>query len=183
MLGATRSVRDAAGSHRGELSGTGHSGRLAGMAELTFVSRALDDPLVQGLLEAYVSEIADAIPGFDPSRAAPPDPGDFEAPTGTFLVGFDEGRPLACGGLRRLGPGVGEIRRMWVDASARGRGIGAALLSALEAAARRAGYCEVRLDTNGALTGAISLYRRSGYVEVGRYNDNEFAELFFAKRL
>jgi hypothetical protein len=39
------------------------------------------------------------------------------------------------------------------------------------------------LDTNGSLAEAISLYTREGYVQVATYNDNPYAELWFAKML
>ena len=39
------------------------------------------------------------------------------------------------------------------------------------------------LFRSGSLTEAIALYQRSGYRPVERYNDNPFAQLFFAKVL
>jgi hypothetical protein len=41
----------------------------------------------------------------------------------------------------------------------------------------------VVLDTNGSLGEAIALYRRSGYRDIERYNDNPYAEHWFAKDL
>ena len=43
---------------------------------------------------------------------------------------------MAGGGLRRLGDGVAEIKRMYVRPEARSRGVAAALLRTLEEAAR-----------------------------------------------
>jgi hypothetical protein len=41
----------------------------------------------------------------------------------------------------------------------------------------------LRLETNRALTEAIALYRRSGYVEVDAFNDEAYAHHWFEKRL
>jgi hypothetical protein len=41
----------------------------------------------------------------------------------------------------------------------------------------------VRLDSNGALTEAIALYRSSGYVEVAPFNDDVYPDHWFEKRL
>jgi GNAT superfamily N-acetyltransferase len=72
---------------------------------------------------------------------------------------------------------------MWVDRAWRGCGLGARMLVALEDEARRLGYREVYLDTNSTLVEAISMYERSGYRGIERYNDNPYARRWFAKRL
>ena len=76
-----------------------------------------------------------------------------------------------------------EIKRMWVAAPARGRGIGRRLLSQLEANAVRSGAPAVRLETNRSLIEAIALYRSAGYVEVPAFNDEPFADHWFEKGL
>ncbi len=57
-----------------------------------------------------------------------------------------------------------------VDAPARGRGLGAALLDAISAEARQRGFGQLRLDVIDTNWRAIALYRRLGFVEVGRQN-------------
>ena len=49
--------------------------------------------------------------------------------------------------------------------------------------ARAFGHAAVRLDTNAALTEAISMYERAGYRAIDRYNDNPWATNFFEKAL
>lgn len=71
-------------------------------------------------------------------------------------------------GTARLKPD-GHIGRMAVRAAHRGRGIGAAMLAALMAAARARGMTEVVLN---AQVSAVEFYRRQGFVEVG----NRFIE-------
>jgi ribosomal protein S18 acetylase RimI-like enzyme len=70
-----------------------------------------------------------------------------------------------------------------VSSAARGLGLGRRLLDELEAFARRGGARAVQLDTNKALTEAISLYRSSGYEEVAPFNDEPYANHWFEKRL
>ena len=72
---------------------------------------------------------------------------------------------------------------MWTAPSARGLGVARRMLRQLEGAAREAGLTTLRLDTNKALTEAHALYRKEGYREVGRFNDNPYAHHWFEKRL
>lgn len=129
-------------------------------------------------MRRYYAEIDARFPdGFDPG-----DPPPLEV----FVVAVqleDPTRPVAGGGLQRLEPGVDEVKRMWVDPQVRGAGLGARLLTQLEQLALARGSELVRLDTRSELTEAIALYERSGYTAVPRYNDNRYAQLFFAKRL
>ena len=90
---------------------------------------------------------------------------------------------VACGGLQRHSQTVGEVKRMWVDPEWRGCGLGVRLLVALEEEARRLGYREIYLDTNGTLTEAIAMYGRAGYRPIERYNSNPYAQAWFAKSL
>ena len=57
------------------------------------------------------------------------------------------------------------------------------MLRELEALARRLGHRRVVLDTNGTLVEAIAMYERAGYTPIDRYNDNPYAEAWFAKSL
>jgi DNA-binding MarR family transcriptional regulator len=110
-------------------------------------------------------------------------PGTPAADILVFLVARIGGQPAGCGVLRALGPGAGEIVRMWVDRPHRGLAIARRLLSALEGEAKALGLDVVRLDTNRALDEAKAMYRAAGYVEIERYNDNPYANHWFEKRL
>ena len=104
-------------------------------------------------------------------------------PRGRFLVARTGGEAVACGGVRTLEPGVGEIKRMYVAPAARGTGLGRRLLVALEDACRDLGHTRVRLDTNSALGEAIGLYARAGYVQIPAYHDGPGPDLWFEKAL
>ncbi len=100
--------------------------------------------------------------------------GSFTEPDGTFLVGAVDGAAVACGGVRPCqdGPaGVGEIKRMYVEPAARGRGLGRVLLAALEDQAHRLGYERLWLETGTAQPEALSLYETAGWTPIPRYGE------------
>jgi DNA-binding MarR family transcriptional regulator/GNAT superfamily N-acetyltransferase len=121
--------------------------------------------------------------GFDPAGEADKDAKVLTPPSGVFVVAVSDGLPVACGGWQTIGPGVAELKRMWVHDDWRGVGLGSRLLRHLEERAGLSGHLTVRLDTNKALTEAIAMYERAGYRQVDRYNDNPWATHFFEKRL
>lgn len=92
---------------------------------------------------------------------------DFDGAGAAWLVLYDGDVAVACGGLRPLEPGVAEIKRMFVTASARGRGHARALLAELERLAADAGCERVRLYTTEVLREARALYSTCGYRPVG----------------
>jgi DNA-binding MarR family transcriptional regulator/GNAT superfamily N-acetyltransferase len=154
-------------------------------------------PVARDVVGRYFAEIGRRF-GFDPSGETEKDALLLVPPSGVFVVAVSDGGPVACGGLQatelyteerttgepRAGsPGVGELKRMWVHDEWRGAGLGTRLLRHLEDRARILGHGILRLDTNAALTEAITMYRRAGYHAIDRYNDNPWATHFFEKRL
>jgi GNAT superfamily N-acetyltransferase len=145
-------------------------------------------PVARRAVSSYFAELDRRFPGgFDVALAETEDLADPDLHRVRFLVATDGGEPVACGGVRDLDEGVpvrvGEIKRMWVHEGWRGVGLGSRLLRALEDLSRSMGHREVRLDTNRTLTEAVAMYARAGYTEIERYNDNPYAQAFFAKGL
>jgi GNAT superfamily N-acetyltransferase len=142
-----------------------------------------DEPPARDLIEAMVAYLEPLYGRLDrpgmPSASAE----DFAPPTGVFLVGFEDGTPVCGGGVKRLEPGVCEIKRMYVVDEARGRGVARKLLTALEGAARDLGYAIARLDTGPQQPRAERLYRTAGYAEIGNFNANPVASFWGEKRL
>jgi putative acetyltransferase len=83
---------------------------------------------------------------------------------GGFWIAEDGGGLLGTCGLFPLGEATYEIRKMYVDGRARGRGVGRALLERALADARDRGARVVVLDTLHTMEDAIRLYERSGFV-------------------
>ncbi|MCU1398063.1 MAG: GCN5-related N-acetyltransferase [Acidimicrobiales bacterium] len=121
--------------------------------------------------------------GFDPTGVYDTDAAALRAPTGAFVVLRSDHETLGCGGVQRVDDATSEIKRMWIRADWRGAGLGRRLLEHLERVAREHGRSRVVLDTNGSLTEAISMYGRMGYQTIERYNDNPYAQHWFAKDL
>ena len=121
--------------------------------------------------------------GFVPPADESAELAGMTPPAGVFLLARLEGDPVGCGGLKRVDADTGEIKRLWTAPAARGLGIASRLVRALEDAAREMDMRSVRLDTNKALTQAQRLYRKEGYRETARFNDNPYAHHWFAKSL
>lgn len=103
----------------------------------------------------------------------------------TFLAAFVAGEAVGCGAVKRMYGRYGEIKRMYVEPNARGRGVGRALIEALESTLLRCGIRLVRLETGVRQPEALALYERCGYVRIppfGDYPDDPLS-VFFEKRL
>jgi DNA-binding MarR family transcriptional regulator/GNAT superfamily N-acetyltransferase len=135
-------------------------------------------------MAAYFAELGERFDGgFDPGASLPATDGDLVEPAGLLLLARLHGEPVGCGALKFHGTEPAELKRMWVANRARGLGLGRRLLAELEDQARRHGATVVRLETNQALTEAITLYRSAGYAEVAAFSDEQYAHHWFEKHL
>jgi len=108
-------------------------------------------------------------------------PGDVDVAGAAFVVARLDGRPVGCGALRPLEPGAGEIKRMFVEPSMRGRGISRLILRKIETVAAEFGYRTLRLETGLRQPEAIGLYETAGYQHAPRYGiyvDNPLSVCF-----
>jgi GNAT superfamily N-acetyltransferase len=142
-----------------------------------------DRPPATELVAAMVDEVSAWYGRIDVPGAPTATADDMAPPGGSFVVVFDDDAPVAGGGLKRLGDGACEIKRMYVVPEARGRGLGRLLLEALEDEARRLGYAIARLDTGAKQPGAQRMYERAGYRSIGNFNANPFASYWGEKEL
>jgi GNAT superfamily N-acetyltransferase len=135
-------------------------------------------------LQGYFGELSDRFDGgFDPARSISAEDRELTPPAGLFLVATLHAEPVGCGALKFHREAPAEIKRMWVAPAARGLGLGRRLLAELEAHAAAHGVRVLRLETNGTLAEAISLYRTSGYREVSAFNEEPYAHHWFEKTL
>jgi putative acetyltransferase len=132
-----------------------------------------------GALDSYLSSL------YPPASNHFLDLEQLSRPEIRFFVARREGAPLACGALRIDATGYGEVKRMYVAPSARGQGLGRAILARIEEQAAREGLRVMRLETGIHQAEAIALYRRSGYVDCGPFGDYQPDPLsrFMEKRL
>jgi putative acetyltransferase len=111
-------------------------------------------------------------------------PEELSAPNAQFLVARMGGRAVGCIALVDM-VRYGELKRLFVDTAARGRGLGQRLVAEAEASARDLGLRVLRLETGPELVPAVKLYRSLGYRERGPFGD--YADLpcslFMEKRL
>jgi putative acetyltransferase len=156
------------------------------MSETVDVRRStLDSPDALRLITALNAELTALFPEpgathFSISGA------QVAAGDGAFLLAYLDDTAVGCGAVRRLDEATAELKRMYVERSVRGRGIGRALVEALEHEARLLGTSKVVLETGTRLAAAIRLYEAMGYRRIplfGEYLRSPDTSLCFGKSL
>lgn len=129
-------------------------------------------PVIRDLFTEYAHAIQVDLcfQGFDRELAGLP--GGYAPPEGRLFLAFEDQQPAGCVGLRKLGDGICEMKRLYVRPAFRCRGLGRELATTVIAAARAVGYKCMRLDTLGSMTEAIRLYESLGFQRVAPYYDN-----------
>ncbi len=127
----------------------------------TIEQRPWTDPAGRTLRAAQRAELDRRYGSDDHEPGPPPSAADIDL----FLLATDDitGKAIGCGALRRLDTTSAEVKRMYVVPASRGSGVAAALLRALEEAARSRGWTTLRLETGPAQPDAIRFYEREGY--------------------
>ena len=132
------------------------------------VSIALETPHQAAVLSLLAKSDAFAKARYPPESNHLVDPDTLARPNVRFYVARLGGEAVGCGAVV-LGDGAAELKRMFVDAVARGHGIGRLLLERLEQAARREDIRLIQLETGVSNHEALALYRRAGYRERGPF--------------
>ena len=128
----------------------------------------VETPDARALQEAQQAELGELL-GFRGFALA--DPPQFRSPRGAFLVAYDAGVAVACGGICPLGalPGTAEVKRMYTVPHYRRRGLGVRILRSLEVEALALGYHAVALETGSTMHWAVALYEGQGYSQIPLY--------------
>ena len=111
--------------------------------------------------------------------------GEYDGATGVMLVVVNrDDEVVGTAGVRRLAPGVAELKRMWLRPDCRGRGLARRLMDRCLDEARALGGRVLRLDSErDRLAVAVRLYRGYGFVEIPDYNRNPRADVWMELRL
>lgn len=158
---------------------------MSGAPAIEFRDARVDQGDGGDLAQAMREEIAVIYPGLELDGEQMPRAGHAElsSPGGAFLVGYHDGRPVCCGGVKRLSPDTCELKKMYLVPALRGQGVARRLLIALEDKARELGYTHARLDTGPAQHNARTLYESAGYAPIGNFNANPVANFWGEKPL
>jgi GNAT superfamily N-acetyltransferase len=104
--------------------------------------------------------------------------GEFAHPHGTFVVASAAGGPaIACCGWRTAGPGTAELKRMYVDPAARGKGLARHLTQAVQQDAARHGKIQMILETGARSRAALALFTSCGFTFTESYVEGRTPEI------
>lgn len=143
------------------------------------VAGAVDVEEVRQLVLAHAAARA-TTPGIEHMRAdAASLPGRYVPPRGGLWLAHANDVSIGCVALRPLDDGIAEVKRMYVDPTWRGRGVGRALMEALISGARARRYSTLRLGTLHDMTTAIALYETLGFTPIERYRADELIDTRF----
>jgi len=143
----------------------------APLVDITQARTEADIASVRELFREYAASIGVDLEyqGFSSELVALP--GQYAPPSGDLLLAKVNGEVAGCLALRALDQSTLEMKRLYVQPSTRGMGLGKRLIEAAISIARQSGYAELRLDTLASMASAQGLYRTLGFVEIPPYGN------------
>ena len=152
------------------------------MTVLTIAEERPDEGEAAGLLQQFEAFSASL---YQPAARPRPDAAALLADTTHFFVARRDGQALGCMALVRHSGDRGELTRCFVTQEARGQGVGYALLTAAEAAARAQGLRLIQLETGNRNIAALRLYRGNGFRDRGPFGSypDDGVSVFLEKTL
>lgn len=106
-------------------------------------------------------------------------PGKYAGPKGCLLLAYCEDEAVGCVALHEWKAEVAEMKRLYVQPSHRGFGIGKTLVKRIIEEANAIGYSHLRLDTIPGMDRAQALYRDQGFRQITPYRHNPNAGTLF----
>lgn len=154
------------------MTGTTHSHQDHPPQQLRLVDVRYDAPVATELIAELQAEYVVRYGGPDET---PVEVAEFAAPRGAFFVALLDGGTdaVGCGALRRFDDDTAEIKRMYVRATHRRRGLARRLLAAIEDRAAELGYRRVVLETGLEQPEALALYRQAGYQPITNFGHHK----------
>jgi putative acetyltransferase len=96
---------------------------------------------------------------------------ELEKPGVTVFVARVDGEAVGMAALVAGSDGSTELKRLFVEDRARGRGLAGDLLERVEVHARAAGVGVIRLETGTRSDAAIALYEKRGYTHIPPFGE------------
>jgi GNAT superfamily N-acetyltransferase len=85
------------------------------------------------------------------------------------VVAYLNGKPVGCGAFKKFDKDSVEIKRMFTDTTARGKGVATKILSELEIWASELNYNACILETGIRQTEAVQFYKKNNYAIIPNY--------------
>jgi GNAT superfamily N-acetyltransferase len=133
---------------------------------------------VQGLLREYtawaftLAADSDTVPTFEGlEQELATLPGIYAPPTGCLLLPLEDRQPAGCVALKERSATIGELKRLYVRPTFRGRDIGRQLVATVIAQARTSGYRRLILDSHVSMTKAHEIYLAAGFRKASAPSD------------
>jgi GNAT superfamily N-acetyltransferase len=147
--------------------------------KITIDEERPDTPEALQLIEELEAELhsfgypAESMHGFSPDKL-------IREGVAFFLIRLDE-QPVGCGAIKLFGAEYGEVKRMYVQPTVRGKGLAKAMLNKLSEHALQNNVQTLRLETGIYQVDAIRLYERCRFVRrppFGEYWDDPLSVYF-----
>ena len=124
-------------------------------------------PAAQRLITAAMADLSARYGGVE-GDDTPIEAMEFDPPDGAFFIAWRDGEPVGCAGWRSHAEGeeISELKRLYVDPSARGTGVAVALMTTVEESARDNGRRRMILECGAKQPEAIALYEKLGYERI-----------------
>ena len=87
----------------------------------------------------------------------------------TVVVTYLQDQPVGCGCFKPFDEKSVEVKRMYVDPTIRGKGVGAMILTELENWARELNYSSIILETGTEQPDAVGLYEKMGFRVISNF--------------
>ncbi len=154
------------------------------MPEYIFVSTPEEYAAAGILFQEYANELSIDLcfQQFDEELLSLPKM--YAPPMGCIVLCKENDSFVGSIAVRPKTDGVAELKRMYIQAPFRRKGIGKILLSKALDFAKQAGHHTVRLDTLNTMEPAMQLYQQNGFYTISAYYHNpEPTAVYFEKKL
>jgi len=151
---------------------------------MTRLTIATESPLIPEATALIEASQAALLAAYSPDECFSFTARELAQPLISFFMAREKTQPMGCVALVDCQT-YGEVKRLFVPESARGKGVAQTLMRHLEQAARDRGLPMIRLETGTNLAPAVALYQKHGYRKTGPFGDytDHPASLFMEKPL